>query len=85
MLCIRLLLDDIFQLLSRQICAREFVAMHSLVAMRTCGKQGTYAVQHTGAREKGLQPRRKMCTAGLSHPVVKETHACEFVRTASMS
>ena len=43
------------------------------------------ACEHTGAREKGLHPRRKMCTAGPSNPVIKEARAREFVRTTSMS
>ena len=27
---------------------------------------------------RDFNPGGNMCTAGLSHPVVKETHACEF-------
>ena len=66
----RYVCHDIFMLTSRdRFCAREFDAMHQF---GMCGKQGTYAVLQTGAREKGRQPRRKMCTAGPAYPVVKE-------------
>ena len=63
-----------------RFCAREFVAMHEF---EMCGKQGTYACSTPGPARRDYTPGGNMCTAGLSHPVVKETHACEFARFPS--
>ena len=66
---------------SREIGACEFDAMHEF---GMCGKQGT-RVSTPGPARRDFTPGGKMCTAGLSNPVVKEVSAREFVRTTSIS
>ena len=67
--------DEICNLSSKRLGAREFDAMHERV--RDVRKT-KIACSTPGSVRRDLTPGGKVRTAGLPHPVVKEKHTCEF-------